>query len=163
MLRPGSELETILQMLIGEHRKLLSALDGQQAAMKALDLKRMDEAMKAQESGRLRIAAIETKRRQLVMQIARAHRLDGKVTIEQLAKLDPQRGPQLMKLRAELRELIQQVLNRSHIAGRVAGAVLGHLNTVVRLLAGAVERAGIYTKQGVPQVSARIGVMEAVG
>ena len=45
----------------------------------------------------------------------------------------------------------------------LAGAVLGHLNTVVRLIAGAVERAGIYTKSGVPQVSNRIGVMEAVG
>jgi hypothetical protein len=37
------------------------------------------------------------------------------------------------------------------------------LNTVVRLLAGAVEKAGLYTKHGVPQVSSRIGVMEAVG
>jgi hypothetical protein len=45
----------------------------------------------------------------------------------------------------------------------LAGAVLGHLNTVVRLIAGAVEQAGVYTKQGVPQVSARIGVIEAVG
>ena len=49
------------------------------------------------------------------------------------------------------------------MAGRLASAVLGHLNTVVRLLAGAVEKAGLYTKQGIPQVSARIGVMEAVG
>ena len=27
----------------------------------------------------------------------------------------------------------------------------------------AVEKAGLYTKQGIPQVSSRIGVMEAVG
>ena len=42
-------------------------------------------------------------------------------------------------------------------------ALLGHLNTVVRLIAGAVERAGVYTKTGAPQMSNRIGVMEAVG
>jgi len=32
----------------------------------------------------------------------------------------------------------------------------------VRLLAGSVEQAGLYTKHGVPKVSARIGMMEAV-
>ena len=41
--------------------------------------------------------------------------------------------------------------------------MLGHLNTVVRLLAGAVERAGVYTKDGIPRVASRIGIMEAVG
>jgi len=30
-------------------------------------------------------------------------------------------------------------------------------------LVGEVERAGVYTKHGIPKVSARIGVMEAVG
>ena len=69
----------------------------------------------------------------------------------------------LLKLRDELKKTIEQIQTRTHIAGRFAGAVLGHLNTVVRLIAGAVERAGIYTKNGVPQVSNRIGVMEAVG
>jgi hypothetical protein len=68
-----------------------------------------------------------------------------------------------MKLRDELKAAIQSVQKRSNIAGKVASAVLGHLNTVVRLLAGAVEKAGLYTKQGIPQVSSRIGVMEAVG
>jgi hypothetical protein len=37
------------------------------------------------------------------------------------------------------------------------------LNTVVRLIAGAVEQAGVYTKTGSPKVSGRIGVLEAVG
>jgi hypothetical protein len=41
--------------------------------------------------------------------------------------------------------------------------VLGHLNTAMRLFAGAVGQSGTYTKNGVPRVSARIGVMEAVG
>ena len=44
--------------------------------------------------------------------------------------------------------------------------IVGPGNTYVqlakRLLAGAVERAGVYTKDGVPRVSSRIGIMEAV-
>jgi hypothetical protein len=69
----------------------------------------------------------------------------------------------LLKLRAELKDVINRVQARTHVAGKLASAVVGHLNTVVRLLAGAVEKAGLYTKQGIPQVSSRIGVMEAVG
>ena len=59
--------------------------------------------------------------------------------------------------------MVEATAARTHVAGRVATAVLGHLNTVVRLVAGAVEKAGLYTKNGVPRVSSRIGVMDAVG
>jgi hypothetical protein len=58
--------------------------------------------------------------------------------------------------------VLEQLAARNKISGKVATAVLGHLNTVVRLLAGAVERAGLYTKNGIPQVSSRIGAIEAV-
>ena len=58
---------------------------------------------------------------------------------------------------------MQQISNRVTVAGRLAGALLGHLNTAVRLIAGAVEQAGLYTRDGSPKVSGRIGVMEAVG
>jgi hypothetical protein len=85
------------------------------------------------------------------------------MTLSQIGQLHPEKNASLQQLRDELKRTIRQVQSRSHVAGRVAGAVLGHLNTVVRLLAGTVERAGVYTKSGVPQVSARIGIMEAVG
>jgi len=98
-----------------------------------------------------------------VLQITQQHKLSGEVTIQRLAQLFPQRGEALLKLRDELKRTILNIQAKTHIAGRLAGAVLGHLNVVVRLIAGAVERAGIYTKSGVPQVSNRIGVMEAVG
>jgi len=78
-------------------------------------------------------------------------------------ELQPASRNSLLKLRDELRDLAARITARTHVAGRLAGAVLGHLNTVVRLLAGAVEKTGVYTKQGVPRVSSRIGVMEAVG
>ena len=157
------DLESVLQQLIVEHRKLLKHVDAHQAAMKTMKLDAMDQSANQQEASRLRIGTLDTRRREVVQQITLQHKLSGEVTISRLAQLFPQRGPNLMKLREELKKTIEQIQARTHIAGRLAGAVLGHLNTVVRLIAGAVERAGIYTKSGVPQVSNRIGVMEAVG
>jgi hypothetical protein len=66
-------------------------------------------------------------------------------------------------LRTQLKDLVQQVATRAQISNKLAGAVLGHLNTVVRLLAASIEKAGLYTKNGIPKMSARIGVMEAIG
>ena len=111
----------------------------------------------------MRIASLESRRRSIVQDIAKQNRLAGELSVSRLATLFPQRADSLMKLRDELKRIATEIQTKTHVAGKLAGAVLGHLNTVVRLLAGAVERAGIYTKQGVPQVSTRIGVMEAVG
>lgn len=80
-----------------------------------------------------------------------------------LADLYPQARPRLLAQRDELRNLIGQIRQRTHVAGKVAGAMLGHLNTVVRILAGAMQQAGIYTRKGVPKMAERIGVIEAVG
>ena len=164
MSRLLPELENLLRLLVAEHRRLLAHLDAQQAAMKAFDLKALDDRRNQQEASRLRIAGLETKRRSLVLQIAKALRVDPNgLTITKLVELQPQCRTSLLPPRDELKALAAQITARTHVAGRLAGAVLGHLNTVVRLLAGAVEKSGLYTKQGVPRVSARIGVMEAVG
>src|SRR5947208_10847532 len=163
MSRQVFELETLLAQLIDEHKKLVGHLDRQQAAMRAFDLKTMDEVVRLGEATRLRIAGMESKRRALITAIARAHRMSQMPTLPDIATMYPPSAPKLLKLRDELKSAIQSVQKRSNIAGKVASAVLGHLNTVVRLLAGAVEKAGLYTKQGIPQVSSRIGVMEAVG
>jgi hypothetical protein len=158
------DLENLLQLLVTEHRRLLAHLEAQQAAMKAFDLKALDDARNQQEASRLRVAALENKRRALVLQIARQMRVDAQgLTISRLAELQPARREALFKVRDELKELAAQIAARTHVSARLAGAVLGHLNTVVRLLAGAVEKSGLYTKQGVPRVAPRIGVMEAVG
>ena len=158
------ELENLLQLLVAEHRRLLAHLESQQAAMKAFDLKALDEARNQQEASRLRVATLENKRRAVVLLIAKILRMDGQnLTITRLAELQPARREALLKLRDELRGLAAKIGARTHVAGRLASAVLGHLNTVLRLLAGAVEKTGVYTKQGVPRVSSRIGVMEAVG
>ena len=163
MSRQVFELETLLQQLIDEHHKMLVHVDRHQAAMKTLDLKGMDDLVRLQESTRLRIAGLEVKRRTLVIQIGRAHRMANAPTLSDIASMYPPSAAKLTGLRDELKEAIQKIQTKTHVAGRLASAVLGHLNTVVRLLAGAVEKAGLYTKQGVPKVASRIGVMEAVG
>ena len=63
MSRQVSELETLLQQLIDEHVKLLAHTEKQQGAMKAFDLKAMDDVVRLQEASRMRIATLETKRR----------------------------------------------------------------------------------------------------
>jgi flagellar biosynthesis/type III secretory pathway chaperone len=163
MSRQISELETILQQMIAEHRKLLGLLDTQQAAMKICDLKKMDEMSVTQEACRLRIAGLEQRRKIVVAMIGKELRLAGDVTLRVIAAAYPPRADALTKLRTELKDVAEKVRTHCYISGRVANAVLGHLNTVVRLLAGAVEKAGLYNKRGVPRVSNRIGVMEAVG
>ena len=163
MLRLVSELEAILNELIAENQRLLKHLSSHQTAMKEFDLKAMDTSANFQEASRLRIGKLETKRRSIVSQFSRLQGVRADLTIAEIAKLVPQRGDVLLKQRAMLKDLIMQVSSRAQVAGKLAGAVLGHLNTIVRLLAGAVEKAGLYTKHGVPQVSSRIGVMEAVG
>jgi hypothetical protein len=162
-IRQLVDLEAILQQLVIEHRKLLKHIDAQQAAMKSLNLRAMDEATNLQEASRLRIATMEHKRRSLTLQIAKLLRLNGEPKVTQLAELFPHRKTTLLSLRKELLDVAGQIAAKNHLAGKLAGAVLGHLNTAVRILAGAVEHAGLYTKHGVPQMSARIGVMEAVG
>jgi hypothetical protein len=163
MSRQVLELEALLQQLVDEHQKLLGHVERHQAAMKTMDLKAMDDAMRLQEGARMRIAGIEVKRRTAAIMIGRAHRMQNPPTLSDIAAMYPPHAAKLNQLRDDLKALIQQVQTRTHVAGRVASAVLGHLNTVVRLVAGAVEKAGVYTKQGIPKVSSRIGVMEAVG
>jgi hypothetical protein len=163
MQREVAQLQVVLQQLIAEHEKLLAHLANQQAAMKTLDLPAIDQLTGLQDSARMRIAALDGKRRTLVNHLAGMLKLPAGTTLARLAESLPQHKHALLALRQQLKAKVSEVATRSTVAGRVAGAVLGHLNTVVRLLAGAVEQAGIYTKQGTPQVSSRIGVIEAVG
>jgi FlgN protein len=163
MSRQLLDLETVLQQLIDEHRKLLAQVDRQYEAVRHYRPKEMEDIAALQEATRIRVIKLEGQRRLLTQQLARLYKVEGELTISKLMEMFPARSANLQKLRFELRSLMQQIKTRTHIAGRVATSVLGHLNTVVRLLAGAVERAGVYTKHGVPKVSARIGAMEAVG
>jgi hypothetical protein len=163
MSRQLLDLEAVLQQLIDEHRKLLAQVERQYEAVRHYRPKEMEDIAALQEATRVRVIKLESRRRLLTQQLAKLYKVEGDLTISKLMQMFPARSADLQKLRLELRSLMQQIKTKTHIAGRVATSVLGHLNTVVRLLAGAVERAGVYTKHGVPKVSARIGAMEAVG
>ena len=162
MSRQLCELETVLQQMIVEHRRLLAHLEKHESAMKAFDLKAMDEAARLQETSRQRIVQLEQRRRQLALELARGTDT-SRLTIRKIAELNAGHADALLRLGAELKGIVVQICTRTQVTGMLTLALLGHLNTVVRLIAGAVEKAGLYTKHGIPQVSSRIGVMEAVG
>jgi DNA repair exonuclease SbcCD ATPase subunit len=162
-LKPVLDLEELLGEMLVEHRKLLGHVESQLTAMKQMKIRQMEAARNLQEASRSRINALENRRRILVQQIARMNQLQSQPKIPQLAEMFPSRKAQLLKLRAELETVMKEIQSRSHVASRLASAVLGHLNTAMRILAGAVGGAGVYTNRGVPRVSRRIGMMETVG
>lgn len=163
MSRHISDLQTILMQLAAEHRKLLDQLEAQHAAMKKFDLVAIADWITRSEATRLRINDLENRRRGVMRQITAALKLPQEPRLTRLAELFPPQAPGLMKVREELRDLAARISRRSQGSSRLASAVLGHLNTVVRLLAGAVERAGLYNRQGIPRVVSRVGSMDAVG
>lgn len=163
MLAQTSELERIMRQLIETHRSLIGAMESHQTAMKAMDPKAMERAGQDQQSLRRRILLLERQRIAATAARGRQLRLDQPVTLTMLAQADPQRGQVLMKLRQELKSLVEEAARRSQIASRLAGAVLGHLNTALRFVGGAMSQAGVYTRGGSPRMAGRIGVIEAVG
>jgi len=163
MSRQLSELKVILEQLIAEQGKLLSQLEAQYAAMKKIDIKTMMELGHDQEATRLRLITLDQKRRTLVRQIAAGAKLNEEPSITRIMELFPPYAPEFEKLRSQLRGVIGKISHRTRMATRLSAAVLGHLNTAVRLVAGAIERAGIYTRSGAPRMASRIGVMDAIG
>lgn len=163
MSAPIAELEKLLTMLLAEHRTLLAAVTAHQDAMRSFRFDDLTGAQDAIEASRTRIVMAEARRRVTVQQIVRLHKLPATASLTQIAEVAPQHKQSLLKLRDELKLLAGQITRKTTVSSKVAGALLGHLNTVVRLVAGAVQQAAVYTKQGMPTVSARIGVMEAVG
>ena len=163
MSRHLADLEQVLGKILSEHRRLLTQLDAQQAAMKTMNVIGMNDAATAQESTRLRLLALETQRKLLALALGRELRITGEVTLVELARQVPARATELLRLREQLREVIEEIRQRTHIGARLASAVLGHLNTVLRLVAGVVEKTGVYTRSGSPRVSGRVGVIEAIG
>ncbi len=157
------ELEKLLTSIIAEHRVLSDAIQAHQDAMRTFKVDALAVAQQAIESSRTRLLSFEARRRVTVQQIARVHRLPADPSLMQIADVAPPVSRKnLMKLRDDLRAITEQVARKTTVSAKVAGSLLGHLNTVVRVVAGAVQQAAVYTKQGMPTVSARIGVMEAV-
>ncbi len=163
MSRHLTELESILQQLLEEYRRLLVLLDTQQKAMTKFDVKGMADEAGLQETSRQRVNVLEKRRRAALTSLARELRAPEPLTLKRIAALLPPRAPALLALRADLQAVISAVETRATVSGRLAGAVLGHLNTAFRLFSGAVGKAGLYTRSGIPRVAGRIGVIEAIG
>ena len=166
MSPPHAELDRLAECLRGlveEHQRLLDLVNRHQAAMKAVDAAAVDSLSQLQEQSRTRIMQWEARRRLTVTALARQAKLAGEPTLARIATAFPTHRTRLLVLRDELKILATEVQQRTSIAGRIAQAMLGHLNTAVRLLANAVERGGTYTKQGAPKLTRRMGSIEAVG
>src|SRR5277367_3226134 len=112
MSRQISELETILQQIIAEHRKLLGFLETQQAAMKICDLKKMDELSVTQEACRLRISGLDHRRKIVVALIGKELKMTGDLTLRAIAAAYPPKAEALTKLRTELKLVAEKV--RTH-------------------------------------------------
>jgi len=162
MSRQWIDLIAVLAQLIDEHRKLLAEVQRHQTAIKTMDVLAMDASRLRQEGLRMVISQLDNRRHILSMQIAAASKVVAP-TLTKLAELNPAHRAKILAQRDELRAIAAQINQHSRVAGKVAGAVLGHLNTVVRILAGAMQQAGVYTQRGVPKMAARVGVIEAIG
>jgi hypothetical protein len=157
------EVEAVLRQMLEDYRKMAVHVRAHQAALKVMNLKAMDESARGQELVRSRINRLESRRRALFQQISTQYRLIGVLKLSALAEMFPAHRVELLQLRKDLGAVAREIETGNNLSGRVAGAVLGHLNTAVRILAGAVERSGVYTSAGVPRMASRIGLMDARG
>lgn len=163
MAQQVTQLESILAQLIEEHRRMLSIVEAQHAAVKTLGCDMINDATNRLEACRVRLSQIEQRRRLQVSIIAKLVNGTPQMTITQIAAAFPQHAAKLTELGKELKASIAAVQQHTHVIAKVSTALLGHLNGALRAFARAVGSAGTYTKAGVPKVSNRIGVMNAVG
>lgn len=166
------DLERSLNQLLTDQRRLLELLVAQREAMGGLRAGAMESLAAEQERIRMRVSSTEARRRSLAAAAAVSLRLQvapgAEPTLTQIAGavIDQGRRTRLLALRDELRVVLTEVANASHVAGRLAGSVLGHLNLAMRLMAAAMRDAGTYTRSGSPRVgmgSSRLGALEMVG
>src|SRR5438477_12241943 len=112
MQKEVAQLQVVLQQLIAEHEKLLAHLNNQQAAMKKLDLPAIDQITGLQDASRMRIAALDGKRKALVTQLAAMLKLQGPTTLARLAESLPQHKQMLLALRDQLKAKVNEIATR---------------------------------------------------
>ncbi|RYG85357.1 hypothetical protein EON77_05720, partial [bacterium] len=130
-----AQLELILRQLVVEHRGLLAALEAHEAALRSCAVEKIERASRDQDAARQKIAAVESRRRQIAHQLARQHRSLKPMTVALLGDLYPDRKASLVAIRAELAEIAARIQQKSSLIARVAQTVLGHVNATLRLVA----------------------------
>lgn len=157
-----AQLDLLLRQLVIEHRGLLVAIDAHADALRSCALDRIERAAREQDAARQKIAAVESRRRQVTHHLGRQHRSLKPLTVAALGELYPDRKASLDATRAELAEIVAKVQQRSSLVGRVAQTVLGHVNATLRLVAVAAGGAATYTANGDTAMPMRIGRLNAV-
>lgn len=156
-------LEIVLRQLVNEHRALLAAVEAHEAALRSCSLERIEKSTREQDITRQKIAATETRRRQLTHQLSRQHKLLTPPTLTKLAELYPARKAALTALRTDLLDVAARIRTKSSLVARIAQSVLGHVNATLRLVAQAATGPAPYTKRGDAALPAmRMGVLNAV-
>ncbi len=163
MSRLISELEQTIAQIVNEHAKLNTLLDQHHDALRAMRTDDVERITHLQDAARLRISQLDQLRRSQSDVMAKTLKIDGEITISRMAQVFPARAQNLLALKDKLTRLVVEIDRKTTVTGKLTSAVLGHLNTVVRLIAGAVEQAGVYTRDGNPKISNRIGSLEAIG
>lgn len=163
MSRPILELEAVMSQLVLEYTRLTAAAERYQLAMRALDTTAMDALQQEQEKLRMRLAQLELRRRAALTGVARFYKLDRLPTLTEIAGLDTGRCGEIRRFQKELRDVTSKLQRHTTVSQRLAGALLGHLNSAVKLFAGITQQASTYTRHGGPKITGRIGGMEAVG
>lgn len=157
-----SQLELVLRQLVIEHRALLASLEAHEHALRACAIDQIERAARDQDAQRQKIAAVESRRRQLVHQVARQQRSMKPITLVALCEFYPERAKAITEIRAELIDVAAKVQRKTTLIGRVASGVLGHVNATLRLIAQAATGPATYTARGEQASPMRIGVLNAV-
>ena len=157
-----SQLELVLRQLVVEHRALLAARDAHQQARRPCAIEQIERAARDQDAQRLKISGVESRRRQLVHQIARQQRTLKPITLVTLGELYPDRAAAIGEIRAELIDVAGRVQRKTTLIGRIASGVLGHVNATLRLIAQAATGPATYTARGEQAMPLRIGMLNAV-
>lgn len=163
MSRSISDLINVLKTILRDYARMADLVQQQQTAMRALDQSAMERLHADQDRLRIQLSQLENRRKNSLSAVARAYKLSVMPTLAQVADLEPAHRQEILQLRDDLQRVTQELANRWLMVLRLAGALLGHLNSAVKLLAGATQQAGTYTRQGGTMLSGRIGVVDAVG
>ena len=129
-----TDLETLLKEQTTAYRDLAGLLDEGRAAMSDLRLGDLTKLTERQLNHRDRLVALERRRVALTRRLAGPGKNAAELTVAKLAERYPQRRKVLLALRDQLKAATRDAQHRSKLAGGVAGGVLGHLSTAVRLI-----------------------------
>jgi DNA repair exonuclease SbcCD ATPase subunit len=124
--------------------ELATLLEEQFQAMKTFDTNAVARCARRQELLHRRLLRLETERRRNAEQLCRIARIAPDANVQQIADAYPSHREQLLTLRSQLRHAVQTVSERGRRSQRVAGTVLSHLNSVLRM----VTKSGLYQQSG---------------